>query len=269
MNPHRPFGPILVLVFVLVAALVVTACARRSEDQLSMAETDTTLVENPATMEEGTPPAEPPTSSPAPPQRASTTPPRPSTSATPASSQRTVSLPAGATFDVAMVTPIDTETSNVGDRVEAKLVSALTSPEGGGTVIAEQGASVHGEITELRRASRAKSEEERAMVKLQFTTLQTVSGDKTLSATVTNSEGRMVAGSTTKRDALIIGGSAVAGAVIGKVVGKDTKATVIGAVGGAILGTGAVMAAKGYELEIPAGSRVTLRVDSPVTIVAR
>jgi len=168
-----------------------------------------------------------------------------------------------------MVSSLSTETSNVGDKIEAKLKTALTSPDHGGAVIAEQGASLYGEITELRRASRAKSEDERAMVKLQFTTIHTVDGDKPLSATVTNSEGKMVAGSTTTRDALIIGGSAVAGAVIGKVVGKDTKATVIGAVGGAILGTGAVMAAKGYELEVPAGSTVTLRAESPVTVVAK
>ena len=259
MTAHRTTGTLLL---VLMLALSLSACARKEQNQISM--TDTTLTENPATAEEGagtTPPAEssPPTS---------TTPPRKTTPAAPASS-RTVSLPAGATFDVAMVSPISTETSNVGDRIEAKLVSALSSPDEGGAVIAEQGASVWGEITELRRASRAKTEDERAMVKMQFTSIQTVSGEKNLSATVTNSEGRMIAGSTTKRDALIIGGSAVAGAVIGKVVGKDTKSTIIGAVGGAILGTGAVMAAKGYELDIPAGSRVTLRADAPVTVVAR
>ncbi|HET9253562.1 MAG TPA: hypothetical protein VFP58_15720 [Candidatus Eisenbacteria bacterium] len=250
----------------LALAMVVPACARKTEEQLSM--TDTTMTENPATMDETAPPAEPPTSSVTPPKGASTTPPKSGTPAAPASA-RTVSLPAGATFDVAMVTAISTETSNVGDRIEAKLKTALTSPDHGGAVIAEQGASLFGEIAELRRASRAKSEDERAMVKLQFTTIRTVDGEKPLSSTVTNSEGRMVAGSTTTRDALIIGGSTVAGAVIGKVVGKDTKATVIGAVGGAILGTGAVMAAKGYELEVPAGSIVTLRAEAPVTVAAK
>ena len=255
---------VLTLSLILALVLCVSACARKTEQQVSMS--DTLLTENPATMEEGTPSAEPPTSSTSPPT--STTPSTPRTPATPASA-RTVSLPAGATFDVVMVSGISTETSNVGDKIEGKLKTALTSPDHGGAVIAEQGASIYGEITELRRASRAKSEDERAMVKLQFTTIHTVDGDKPLSSTVTNSEGKMVAGSTTTRDALIIGGSTVAGAVIGKVVGKDTKATVIGAVGGAILGTGAVMAAKGYELEVPAGATVTLRAESPVTVAAK
>jgi hypothetical protein len=168
-----------------------------------------------------------------------------------------------------MVTPINTGTSNVGDKIEAKLIDQLSSPDGGGAVIAEAGSRMTGEITELKRASHAKSEDDRAMVKMTFTSLETVDGEKTLDATVTNAEGRMIAASTTKRDALIIGGSAIAGAILGKVVGKDTKGAVIGAVGGAVLGTGAVMAAKGYELDVPAGSKLSLRVDAPVTVVAR
>jgi hypothetical protein len=258
MNAQRLIG---VLLLVTLTAGI-PACARNTQDQVTT--TDTTLTENPAVVGGGTATEPPVSSAPEPPSTK-----KPSTPATPASSERTVSLPAGATFEVVMVSPVSTETSNVGDTIEAKLVSALTSPDHGGAVIAEQGASVYGEIVELRRASRAKSEEERAMVKLQFDALDTVAGRKTLSATVTNAEGRMVAGSTTKRDALIIGGSAVAGAVIGKVVGKDTKSTVIGAVGGAILGTGAVMAAKGYELDVPAGSKITLRAEAPVTVAVR
>jgi hypothetical protein len=79
----------------------------------------------------------------------------------------------------------------------------------------------------------------------------------------------MVAKSTGTRDKLIIGGSTIAGAIIGKVAGKDTKSTIIGAVGGAVLGTGAVMAAKGYELEVPAGSKIGLRAEAPITVVSK
>src|SRR5688572_12925350 len=163
MNAQRAIGTLL-----LCLILATGACARNTEDQLATNDMDTTLVDNPATVDEVAPsPSEPPASTP---PKSATKPPT-STPATPASSSRTVSLPAGATFDVAMTTPINTETSNVGDRIEGKLTTALSSPDGGGALIAEQGASVWGEITELRRASRAKSEEERAMVKMQFTSI--------------------------------------------------------------------------------------------------
>lgn len=259
--------------FLLVVTLAVSlsACSKKEETSMSAADSlndglsmDTTAMTMPPDATAPPPETTEPTTS------GSQSKPKPKTPATPATAEkRTVSLPAGASFIAEMVTPINTSTSNVGDKIEAKLLDQLSSPDGGGAVIAEAGSHLRGEITELKRASHAKSEDDRAMVKMTFTSLETVDGEKTLEATVTNAEGRMIAASTTKRDALIIGGSAIAGAILGKVVGKDTKGAVIGAVGGAVLGTGAVMAAKGYELDVPAGSKLSLRVDTPVTVVAR
>ncbi|HEU4940165.1 MAG TPA: hypothetical protein VFT97_00965 [Candidatus Eisenbacteria bacterium] len=184
----------------------------------------------------------------------------------PAAETRTVSLPAGSTFEVELATRIHTGESNVGDKIEGKLLQPLRSEDG--STIAPAGALIHGEIAELTRASRSRSEEDRASVKLAFTSVETVAGEKTLAATVTNVES-LKAGSTTKRDALVIAGSAAAGAVLGKVVGHDTKDAMIGGLAGAVIGTGVVMAQKGHELEIPAGSKVSLRSDQPITIVAR
>jgi hypothetical protein len=188
------------------------------------------------------------------------------TKTVPASETRTVSLPAGSTFEVELATRIHTGESNVGDKIEGKLLQPLRSEDG--STIAPAGALIHGEIAELTRASRSRAEEDRASVKLAFTSVETVAGEKTLAATVTNVES-LKAGSTTKRDALVIAGSAAAGAVLGKVVGHDTKDAMIGGLAGAVVGTGVVMAQKGHELEIPAGSKVSLRSDQPITIVAR
>jgi hypothetical protein len=119
------------------------------------------------------------------------------------------------------------------------------------------------------RASKSNKEEARAMVKFNFNELETIAGDKRVNTTVTGSEGRLVAKSTSTRDKLIIGGSTVAGAIIGKVAGKSTKSTIIGAAGGAVVGTGVALSAKGYEVEVPAGSKVTLTIDEPVTVALR
>lgn len=267
MKAIRPAGAFLL---VLTLAVCLSACSKKEEAATTFSEDslNTTAmgadslpsdgVTVPTTENTPEPPAATPTKS------------KPKTHTTPAAAEkRTVSLPTGATFIAEIVTPINTGTSNVGDKIEAKLVDQLSSPDGGGAVIAEAGSLMKGEITELKRAGHGKSEDDRAMVKMTFTSLETVDGEKTLEATVTNAEGKMIAGSTTKRDAIIIGGSTIAGAVLGKVVGKDTKGAVIGAVGGAVLGTGAVMAAKGYELDVPAGSKLSLRVDAPISVVAR
>ena len=180
--------------------------------------------------------------------------------------QRTTEIPAGTTFEVEMITPVDTRTSNVGDRVEGKLAAPITVD---GVVVADAGARVTGTIADLKRASRSKSKDERASIMLEFTSIETVDGPKALHATVANAEGKLIAKSTSTRDKLIIGGSTVAGAVIGKVAGGSTKSTIIGAVGGAVVGTGAVLASKGHELEIPEGAKVSLRVDKPIVIVER
>jgi len=269
MKSLRIFGAALLM---LALAIGFSACQKQADTEVTTTtDNPATATETPATPSETvTPPAEPP------PTPAVTTTPKAktttkstkskSTGAVLADAPTTLELPAGTTFDVVMVTPVDTRTSNVGDRIEATLASPLYV---NGKTVADQNAVIRGEISELTRASRAKSEEDRAGVKFLFTSLETVDGEKVLHATVTNSEGRMIAKSTSTRDKLLIGGGALLGAITGKVAGKDTKATVLGAVGGAVLGTGIVLASKGHELEVPAGSKVSLRVDEPITIVEK
>lgn len=189
----------------------------------------------------------------------------PSTSATYAE-KHTIDIPAGTTFDVEMVTPVDTRTSNVGDKIEGKLIAPITL---NGTVVAEAGSRVSGEVSDVQRASRHKGADDRASLALEFNSLDTVDGPKTLHATVNNAEGKMVAKGTSTRDKLMIAGGAVAGAITGKVAGGDTKATVIGAVAGAAAGTGAMLMVKGHELTIEQGAKVSLRVDKPITVVSR
>jgi len=180
--------------------------------------------------------------------------------------KHTIDIPAGTTFDAEMITPLDTRTTNVGDKIEAKLSAPITV---NGTVVAEAGSKVSGEVSDVQRASRHKGTEDRASLALEFNSIDTVDGPKTLHATVNNAEGKMVAKGTGTRDKLIIGGSTVAGAILGKVAGGDTKSTIIGAVGGAAAGTGAMLMVKGHELTIDQGAKVSLRVDKPITVVSR
>ena len=276
MKPIRIVG---VLLFALVLAMGLSACGKKAETDVSTTTPDESqaTAENPATTPEYTAP-EPNTSQPTTTTTTTTT----TTKSNPATSKtstkkttkavtvaetRTVSLPAGTIFEVQMTTPVATKTSNVGDKIEATLIQPLVAPDG--HVIANQGALIRGEISELTRASKSRAEEDRASLKFAFTSIETVDGEKSMNTTVTNSEGKMVAGSTTKRDALVIGGSTVAGAILGKIIGKDTKGAVIGAFGGAVLGTGAMMASKGHELEVPAGSKISLRAEEPITVVSK
>jgi type IV secretory pathway VirB10-like protein len=266
----------LLAVLALAMLLALSACQKKQETETSSAP-DSYGTEEPATDQTAQAPdagqmTEPePAPPPAPAQKpkAATTPkstaPK-TTPAVPAEAPNMAAVPVGTQFDISMVTPLDTRTSNVGDPIEGRLVSPIVQD---GVTVAPEGAMLRGEVTQVQRASKSKSEEERASLAFVFTSIETVEGEKPLHATVTNAEGKLVAGGTGKRDALIIGGSTIGGAVLGKVLGKDTKGAVLGAVGGAVVGTGIVLSAKGHELEVPAGSRVQMRVDEPITVVAK
>jgi hypothetical protein len=280
----KRIGIIAALALAIAMALFISACGKKADTEVSQAqdqtssapETPAPATDQSATTQEPAPATETPAATEAP-KTAAKAPAKSSTKSTAkstaksaavaASQPKTAEIPVGTIFDVTMDTPCDTRTSNVGDKVDARLAAPLTNSDG--VVIAEQGAVLHGEIAQLQRASRSKSEEDRASIAFTFTSIQTVEGEKALHATVMNSEGKLVAKGTGTRDKLLIGGGAVAGAVIGKLAGKDTKSTVLGAVGGAVAGTGAVLMAKGHELEVPTGSKVQLRVDEPITVVEK
>ena len=66
-----------------------------------------------------------------------------------------------------------------------------------------------------------------------------------------------------KRDAAVIAGSTAAGAVIGKIMDKGAKK---GAVVGAATGAGAVLVTRGEAIEMPAGSRWTVRTTRTVRL---
>lgn len=264
---------VLFAAIALALALALAACSRKEPAQTA-ATPESTATTAPA-MEPAPPatppadqtamsePATPPTPPPAPAKPKATT--RKSTSAVIAQAN-SVAVPVGTVFDVSTITPMDTRTANVGDKIEARLVAPIVQD---GVTIAEEGAILRGEVSQVQRPTSSRAEEDRASLSFVFNSIQTVEGEKPLHATVTNAEGKLVAGGTGKRDALIIGGSTVAGAVLGKVIGKDTKGAVIGGVAGAVVGTGVALTAKGHDLEVPAGSRVQMRVDEPITVVAK
>jgi hypothetical protein len=73
---------------------------------------------------------------------------------------------------------------------------------------------------------------------------------------------------TKKADATKIGGGAAAGAVIGAIAGGGDGAAKGAAIGGAA-GTGVVLATRGKEVRLGAGTPVVVRLTQPVTVRVR
>src|SRR5213594_346142 len=68
----------------------------------------------------------------------------------------------------------------------------------------------------------------------------------------------------TKADAAKVGAGAAAGAIVGKLIGKDGKGAVIGGIVGA--GAAAARASRDIDIVLPKGAAVTLKLDKPLTV---
>lgn len=176
----------------------------------------------------------------------------------------TKTIPAGTKLAITLENAISSKDANVGDAVQAKTAEPLVVD---GVVLAPEGSAVAGKVTDVVRASKNKSEETMARLDMSFHALATVGGSEKIHGTLLGGEKK--AGSTTKRDAAIIVGSGVAGAVLGKVIGKSGKATAAGGVVGAAAGMGVAAMQKGNEVSLPAGTKLTIILDSPVEVAVK
>jgi len=164
-------------------------------------------------------------------------------------------IPAGTSMTLVLETPLSTETSREGESVTAR-VERATSEDG--SVVLPGGSVLRGRVTEVDRAGRVSG---RAHLAVKWDTL-TVRGE---SHRIATSDVAMTAEAQHGRDAKIIGGGTAAGAIIGGIVNGGSGAKK-GAIIGAGAGTGAVLINRGQDVEMPAGSRWTVRVKETVRL---
>jgi len=164
-------------------------------------------------------------------------------------------IPAGTALALVLETPLSTETTREGQSVTAR-VERATSEDGG--VVLPGGSVLRGRVTEVDRAGRVSG---RAHLAVKWDTL-TVRGE---SHRIAVSDLAMTAEKQFGRDAKIIGGSTAAGAIIGGIVNGGSGAKK-GAIIGAGAGAGAVLINKGQDVEMPAGSRWTVRLKETVRL---
>jgi len=164
-----------------------------------------------------------------------------------------VSIPAGTQLSLVLETPLSSVASHPGDRVEAR-VERATSEDG--RVLLPGGTVLKGHVLDAHSSGRVSG---KGRVIVAFD--QIVVRGRTQKLDTTEIEA--VAGDSHERDAAIIGGGTAAGAIIGGIAGGG-KGAGKGAIIGGVAGAGAVLATKGKEIELPAGSRWTVRVKDAV-----
>jgi type IV secretory pathway VirB10-like protein len=166
-----------------------------------------------------------------------------------------LTIPAGTELQLVLESGLSSATSQVGDPVTAR-VSRATSPDG--RVLLPGGTVLKGRVYRADAAGRVKG---KSRLAVDFDRIVVRGVEHRLDTTAIDIEGPDSHG----KDAAIIGGSTVGGAIIGGILGGG-KGAKKGAVVGAVGGTGAVLATRGRDVEIPAGSNWTVRVKDRVAL---
>lgn len=164
-------------------------------------------------------------------------------------------LPAGTELALEMLSGLSSGTSVVGDRFRARV---LTDVMAGDAVAIPAGSAVEGSVTDVVPLKKIGGQPQ---IALGFDLVELASGAVPIRASLIEA-GKKQAG----RDAAKIGGAAAAGAVLGHQVDEE-KGKLIGAIVGGAIGT-AVAAKTGKEVELPAGTQISVQLEQAIEIPA-
>jgi hypothetical protein len=168
-------------------------------------------------------------------------------------SQNPNEIPVGTEFDVRLSKTLSSKTAQVEDRFEATTMVDL--PDDRGRVLVPAGSTMRGVVSSVNRATRT---DRKGSMTVAFDRVTINGRSYPIRATVTQAlESEGIMGEKEK-----IGIGAGAGAIIGAILGG-----VKGAVAGILIGGGGTIAAtEGKDVELPAGTVLRVRLDSPLAL---
>lgn len=246
----------------------VTDVRNRIEDVRTRARSDTPVtlgrdpVPSPAAGASTAKPAPPAPTAPAGTSTARNSPPAPPPAASSPRPPQTVGttgalnqIPSGTEIDVRLQSGLDSGTATVEDRFEATTIVDMIVD---GQTLVPAGSVMRGIITAVEPATRTNRT---ARLTVNFDRLEVRGRTYDIRGTVTEA----IEGEGIKGEAVRIGAGAGVGAIIGGILGG-----VKGAIAGVLIGGGGTIAAtEGKEVELPQGTVLRVRFDSPVDIRAR
>jgi hypothetical protein len=165
-------------------------------------------------------------------------------------------IPVGTEFDVRLQNPLSSKTSQVEDRFEATTMVDLQDERG--AVLVPAGSTMRGVVTSVTKATRL---ERTGRLTVSFDRLTINHRSHPIRATVTQAlESQGIRGEAER-----IGIGAGAGAILGAILGGAK-----GALAGILIGGGGTIAAtEGKDVELPVGTVLRVRLDSPLALSGR
>jgi hypothetical protein len=168
-------------------------------------------------------------------------------------SQNPNEIPVGTEFDVRLANTLSSKTAQVEDRFEATTMVDLRDERG--RVLVPSGSTMRGVISSVNKATRT---DRKGALTVAFDRVTINGRSYPIRATVTQAlESEGIMGEKEK-----IGIGAGAGAIIGAILGGAK-----GALAGILIGGGGTIAAtEGKDVELPSGSVLRVRLDSPLVL---
>jgi len=182
------------------------------------------------------------------------------TSKAPAASA-TRTLEAFRQFSIATTATISSRSAKPGDGFTATVINDVQ--DAAGRVSIPAGSLVSGTITDVKSAPNPSSP---GTLTLALNSVAVNGRSYPLHATIdslaTERAGRPINGG----DALKVGVGAAAGAIVGQIIGKNPKGTIIGAVVGGLAGAGYAVATKDGDIVLPAGTHILVTITQRLNI---
>jgi len=164
-------------------------------------------------------------------------------------------IPAGKVLTVRLSQPLNSKENHAGDTFSGSLSESV---EADGRVAIERGAAVHGTVVDAKAMGHFKGG---ALLQLQLTSV-TINGERRPVETAVWTQTLKGKG---KRTAVIAGGGAGVGALIGGLAGGG-KGAAIGAVAGGGAGTAGAAYTGNKEIELPAESAVQFKLKQSIRV---
>ena len=177
---------------------------------------------------------------------------RPRSSSTGVRTANANEVPSGTEFDVRLQTPLSSATAKVEDRFEATTMVDLMQ---GDRVLVPAGSVMRGVVSAVNKAGHI---ERKGSLSVVFDQVKVHSRTYPIRATVEQAlESEGIKGEVGK-----IGAGAGVGAILGAILGGAK-----GALAGILVGGGGVIAAtEGKDVELPAGTVLRVRLDTPLVL---
>jgi hypothetical protein len=170
-----------------------------------------------------------------------------------------LTVPSDAVLGLQIERTVSSELARIEDKVDARVTRDVRVSD---RVAIPAGSTVRGSVTEVDRGGRVKG---KARLAIRFHTIVLADGTQlALKTDPVIREGQSPGGESAAK----VGGAAIGGAILGAILGGGKGAAIGGAVGAAG-GTAAAMTNDRSPATLPAGTTVTVRMQSPVTVTVQ